>query len=447
VPTKGQGQLTELLEKEKARFIDLQFVDILGMVKSVTLTARRFKQGLEVGEWFDGSAIEGLARVSETDMYLKPDPVTATLVPWLEGEEKTARVICDVYTPKGEPFEGDPRAVLRRVTAIAEEAGFSYRVSPEVEFYLFEASADGSLQPVTRDVGGYFDRSADRDRQVREEIVKVLESMGVEVEASHHEVAPGQHEIDLYPQTALASADAVATLRWVARSVAQRHGLHASFMPKPLFNKNGSGMHIHQSLVAMDSGKDLFADPSRPYGLSALAGHFIAGQLDHARAIAAVLAPLVNSYKRLVVGYEAPTNLTWARANRSALIRVPERAAREAQATRVELRLPDSSCNPYLAYAAMLGTGLDGIQQELPLPEPIEELSQVFDPARRLKFNVATLPANLSEALSELEADNVIQDILGTHLLEHFVDAKRIEWENYRIQVTPWELGSYLPLY
>ena len=328
----------------------------------------------------------------------------------------------------------------------AEQAGLSYRVSPEVEFFLFEAGTEGGAQPVTRDVGGYFDRSADRDRQVREEVVKVIEGMGVEVEASHHEVAPGQHEIDLYPQQALASADAVATLRWVARSVAQRHSLHASFMPKPLTNQPGSGMHVHQTLVG-PSGEDLFSEPSRPYGLSDLACHFIAGQLAHARAIAAIAAPLVNSYKRLVPGYEAPTNLTWARANRSALIRVPERAAREALATRVELRLPDSSCNPYLTYAAMLGAGLDGIEQQLPLPEPIEELPQGLEPARRFKFNVPTLPTSLEEALEQLEADTVIAEVLGQHLLEHFVDAKRMEWESYRTQVTTWELRSYLALY
>lgn len=441
-----KASLVDLLEREKARFVDLQFVDILGMVKSVTLSVHRFKQGLELREWFDGSAIEGLSRVSETDMYLKPDAQSAAMIPWGDGDERVARVICDVYTPGGEPFEGDPRAVLRRTLAVAEEAGLVYQVSPEVEFFLFGDIGDGSLSPTVRDAAGYFDRSGDRDYHVRDAIVKGIEAMGIEVEASHHEVAAGQHEIDLCTQTALAAADAITTLRWVARSVAQREGLHASFMPKPLFDRPGSGMHVHQSVVAARGGGDLFADAVRPYGLSEMARHFIAGQLAHAKAMAAVLAPLVNSYKRLVPGYEAPVYISWARANRSALIRVPETAP-GAAATRVELRLPDPSCNPYLALAVMLGAGLDGIQQGLPLPDPVEEHPQIFDPARRLKFNVSALPGNLEEAVHELEDDQVICDILGSHLLERLVEAKRMEWESYRVEVTPWELRRYLSVY
>lgn len=443
--TPHNDDLLERLERAHPRFVDLQFVDIQGMVKSVTLSINRFKQGLGVSEWFDGSAIEGLSRVSETDTYLRPDETTVAVVPWTDEGERMARVLCDVYTPKGEPFEGDPRAVLRQVMGAAAEAGLHFTTSPEMEFFLFEQPSGLGVEPVPRDAAGYFDRASDRDHHLRDDIVRHLEAMGIDVEASHHEVAPGQHEIDLAANSALASADAVVTLRWVARAMAQRRNLHVSFMPKPVNGLSGSGMHVHQGLRGPD-GEDLFHDPGQPYGLSKIAQHFIAGQLRHAKALAAVLAPLVNSYKRLVAGYEAPVHITWARANRSALIRVPESAP--GSATRVELRLPDASCNPYLAFAVMLGAGLDGIDQELPLPEPVEEHPQLlFDPARQHRFNVGVLPANLADAVRELEDDAVIAGILGPHILERMVETQRMDWENYRMQVTPWELKRYLPVY
>lgn len=437
--------IAERVENEGVRYIDLQFVDILGTMKSVTIPAHRFRQAVEHREWFDGSSVEGFARVSESDMYLRPDPSTFAIIPWEQNGDRTARVISDVFTPRGEPFAGDPRFILRRVMDEAAAAGFAYNVGPEMEFFLFHA-AEGTGGPQPHDTAGYFDVSTDLGTSVRREMTNDLEAIGVEVETAHHEVATGQHEIDILHLPGLAAADAAITLKWVVRAVAQRHALHASFMPKPLFGVPGSGMHVHQSLVA-DDGTNLFADPEDVYGLSTIARHFIAGQLAHARGMAAILAPLVNSYKRLVAGYEAPVHLTWARMNRSALIRVPETAAGDISATRLELRLPDPSCNPYLTFAVMLAAGMDGIERELPLAAPVEENLFAFDPARRLEFNVGMLPVNLSEAVDELEKDALICDTLGSHLLERFVEAKRMEWEEYRVQVTPWELHRYLAIH
>ncbi len=444
--TNPNQAMLDRVEKEQVRFIDLQFVDLLGTVKSVTIPAHRFRHVQEHREWFDGSSVEGFARVSESDMYLRPDPSTFAVIPWEVDGERTARVISDVYTPRGEPFPGDPRLILRKEMEKAAEAGFVYNVGPEMEFFLFRTPIDGIAAPSPQDRAGYFDVSADQGQQVRKEIVNVLEAMGIEVETSHHEVAIGQHEIDFHYLPGLEAADAGITLKWAVRAVAQRHDLHASFMPKPLFGVAGSGMHVHQSLIGED-GVNLFSDPEDPYGLSMVARHFIAGQLAHARGMTAVLAPLVNSYKRLVTGYEAPVYISWGRMNRSALIRVPETSPGDFGATRIELRLADPSCNPYLAFAVMLRAGMDGIEQELPLPEPVEENLFTFDPARRSKFSVGILPKSLSEALDDLEQDSLVCDTLGPHLLDRFVEAKRMEWEEYRVQVTPWELERYLPIH
>jgi len=434
--------IQDIVAEERIEFIDLQFVDVTGAVKSVTIPAARIQHVEGHRQWFDGSAVESFARTSESDMYLKPDPSTFAVLPWLRNGERTARVICDVHAPNGEPFAGDPRFILKSVLHDAAEAGLTYEVGPEVEFFLFRTPLGATLQ--THDSASYFDLSTDLGYQVRKEMVRELQGMNIEVETIHHEVAPGQHEIDIAHGGALVTADAVATLKWVVSEVAQRHDLHASFMPKPIFGVAGSGMHIHQSLGDENGTKNLFCDTNSQYGLSDLARHFIAGQLAHARGMSAILAPLVNSYKRLVAGYEAPVHLSWARVNHSALIRVPETAPDTPETTRVELRMPDPSCNPYLAFAVMLGAGLDGIARELPLPEPIEESLYAFGPQRSDKFNVRLLPANLKEALDELAKDEVICDLLGPVLLERFLEAKRMEWEDYRVQVTPWEIERYL---
>ena len=436
--------IMDRINAEGVRYIDLQFVDILGAIKSVTIPAHRLQRVKEHREWFDGSSVEGFARISESDLYLRPDLTTFAVLPDPDESQRTARVVCDAYTPAGEPFPGDPRYILRRITDEARDAGFVYNVGPEMEFFLLQPPATSDSAPLPHDTAGYFDSSTDLAYQVRKEMVTYLERMGIEVETSHHEVASGQHEIDFHYMPALEAADAALTVKLVVRAVAQRHGLHASFMPKPVFGSAGSGMHVHQSLFSLDDGTNLFADREDRYGLSPIAKHFIAGQLEHARGISAILAPLVNSYKRLVVGYEAPVYISWARMNRSALIRVPEITPGDNEATRIELRLPDPSCNPYLAFAVMLRAGMDGIERELPLAEPVEENLFAVDPLRRMAYSAGVLPSNLTEALDELEKDDVICETLGPHLLGRFLEAKRMEWEDYRVQVTPWELTHYL---
>lgn len=434
-------------EHENVQYIDMQFVDVMGMVKSVTIPTNHLKEVEEHRQWFDGSSIEGFARVSESDMYLKPDPETFTLIPWERDHARSARVICDICAPNGEPFEGDPRFVLRRLLTEAATLGFEYRVAPEVEFFLFRDDETARLKPEPHDTAGYFDLSPDVGYQARKDMVTDLEAMGLKVEATHHEIATGQHEIDCGAQHALKTADHITTLKWVVRSVAQRYGLRASFMPKPLFGVAGSGMHVHQSLIGTKDGSNLFYNQDDPYKLSAVARHFIAGQLAHARGMCALAAPLVNSYKRLASGFEAPVAISWARINRSALIRVPDTGTLDQRETRIELRMPDPSCNPYLAFTAILAAGLDGINRELPLPEPVEETVFAVEASRHTKFKLGALPSNLEEALEELEQDEVICDVIGAHLIEQFVEAKRMEWDDYRTRVTPWEIDRYLSLY
>jgi glutamine synthetase len=434
-------------EHENVQYIDMQFVDVMGMIKSVTIPTNRFKEVEEHRQWFDGSSIEGFARVSESDMYLKPDAETFTLIPWERDQRRSARVICDVYTPNGEPFEGDPRFVLRRLLAEAADLGLEYRVAPEVEFFLFRYDEAAQPKPEPHDTAGYFDLSPGVGYQARKDMVTDLEAMGLKVEATHHEIASGQHEIDCGAQPALKAADQIITLKWAVRAVAQRYSLRASFMPKPLFRVAGSGMHVHQSMISTKDGSNLFYNQDDTYKLSSIARHFIAGQLAHARGMCLMAAPLVNSYKRLISGFEAPIAISWARINRSALIRVPEAGTLDAKETRIELRLPDPSCNPYLAFTAMLAAGLDGINRELPLPEPVEETVFAVEAAGHTKFKLGFLPSNLEEALGELEQDDVICDVLGAHLVKQLVEAKRMEWDDYRTQVTPWEIERYLPSY
>jgi glutamine synthetase len=434
------------------RFVQLQFTDIIGAVKSVTIPLHQLAESLEHGTWFDGSSIEGFTRIAESDQYLKPDLSTFAEIPWQPGHADgplggrgTARVICDVYTPKGEPFVGDPRYVLRRQIARAERLGYRFNTGPELEFFLFRRDEEGAIRPLPHDQAGYFDFSTDLAQEVRQDMVNALEAFGIVVEAAHHEVAPGQHEIDFEYSDALRTADNAVTFRFTLKAVAQMHGLYATFMPKPIFGINGSGMHTHQSLYDVKAGRNAFADPNNKYGLSDLARAYMAGVLAHARGMIAVLAPLVNSYKRLVPGYEAPTYLTWGRVNRSALIRVPMVSpGRSIEATRIELRCPDPSANPYLAFAVMLAAGLDGIEKGMELPEPVEESLYEMDAARIAERGIRHLPGTLGEAIDELEADPVICDALGEHVLGHFVEAKRAEWNEYRGQVSTWELDRYL---
>ncbi|MFO7169145.1 MAG: type I glutamate--ammonia ligase [Chloroflexota bacterium] len=439
-------EVLALVEQQRVEFISLQFTDIVGMVKNVTIPASEFPDCLDHGVWFDGSAIEGFGpERRETDMYLVPDLDTYAVIPWDEAAGfPTARVICDVFTPDGKPFAGDPRYVLKRALEEAAQLGFTYQVGPEMEFFLFRTDADGRPVLTPHDVAGYFDATTDAATHVRRRMVRALAAFGIQVEQTHHEGAPGQHEIDLRYGPALRTADHTVTTRTTLKAVAQSLGLYASFMPKPIVGVNGNGMHVHQSLADAKTGRNAFYDANDPYSLSKTGRHFIAGLLAHARGMSAVLAPLVNSYKRLVQGFEAPVYLMWGRTNRAALVRVPRVNPARPQKTRVELRCPDPSCNPYLALAVMLHAGLDGIRRELPLPNPVEEDLFEVDPRAR-QFEV--LPGSLSEALEELQRDEVVRAALGPHVFERFVEAKTREWEEYRVFVSEWELQRYLPVF
>lgn len=442
---RAQEEILRLVRDENVEFINLQFTDIVGLSKTVTIPVAQLNDCLDHGVWFDGSAIEGFARVAESDMFLVPDLDTYAVVPWDRGEGyTTARLICDIYTPDGKPFAGDPRFALKQVLAEAEQMGFEYNCGPELEFFLFKLDAQGRPTAVPHDVASYFDVSSDMATHIRRHMVHALTAYGIEVEAAHHEVASGQHEIDFRYGPALRTADHAVTFRTTLKAIAQQHNLYATFMPKPFSGIHGSGMHVHQSFIDSKTGKNLFYDANDPYGLSKVARHFIAGLLAHAKGMAAVLAPLVNSYKRLVLGYEAPVYLSWGRTNRSALVRVPRVSPTRSQATRVELRCPDPACNPYLAFAVMLKAGLDGIKRELPLPDAAEEDLYHVDPRAR---GLERLPMSLGEALEELERDEVVAAALGPHIFERFTEAKIQEWEEYRLHVSQWEIDRYLPIY
>lgn len=437
-------EILESIKADNVKFISLQFTDIVGTIKNVAIPVGRLEEVLEKGLWFDGSSIEGFARIYESDMVLRPDVNTYCLLPWEPQARKVARIICDVHRPDGEPFEGDPRYILKRAIGAAKEMGYLYNVGPELEFFLFKMNAEPKIRPVPHDVGGYFDFSPrDLASQVRGDIAVTLESMGMEVEMAHHEVATGQHEIDIRYADALTSADNVMTLRYTVKAISQTFGLYATFMPKPIFGINGSGMHTNQSLYTLD-GENAFFDLDDKYNLSKTAYAFMAGQIKHARALSAIAAPTVNSYKRLTPGYEAPVYVCWGQINRSALIRIPKYSPGREQATRLELRCPDPSCNPYLAFAAMLWAGLDGIEQEMEPPPPVEENVYHFDDTRLRELDIVTLPSILKEAVDELEKDEVLQQALGEHAYHAFVRAKKAEWNEYRIQVTDWELNRYL---
>lgn len=436
----------EVLERAKSdeiKFVLLQFTDILGMIKCVTIPVGRLQDALDKGIWFDGSSIQGFVRIAESDMYLKPDPLTYQVIPWKIEGRKSARIICDVFTPDGKPFEGDPRSILKKVLAEASKMGYTFNTGPEVEFYLLKKE-DGRITTVPHDIGGYFDYPArDFASEVREDMIFALEAMGMTAEMSHHEVGPGQHEIDVRYSDALSSADNTVTLKYVIKSIASQHGLYASFMPKPLFGQAGSGMHVHQSLFDK-KGKNVFFNSKDKYKLSDVAYSFLAGQLAHARALTAIVAPTVNSYKRLVSGYEAPVYICWAHTNRSALIRIPRYSPGREQSTRMELRCPDPSCNPYLAFAAMLKTGLEGIKKGMKPPRAVEEDVYKLESSKLAELKIDMLPFSIKRAIEELKKDEVIKEALGKHTFDNFYEAKVKEFDDYRMQITPWELDRYL---
>ena len=439
----NEKEMLGRIEAERIDFIYLLFTDITGESKKVTIQASMVDSALKHGIWFDGSSIEGFARLCESDMLLKLDVDTFSILPWTEKNGRSAQIICDVYLPSEQPFEGDPRGVLKRTLKRAEEMGLTYYVGPEIEFFLFERDALPELKP--HDNKGYFDLGVQsRAVEICQETMRQMDHFGVHCETYHHEVSEGQHEIDLTYDKALKIADAILSLKNALRTYSMTADLKVSFMAKPIFGVNGNGMHIHQSL-GDDRGKNLFYNADDPYNISRLAYHFLAGQIEHAKALVSLVAPTVNSYKRLVPGYEAPVYICWGRTNRSALIRVPrvtETKAREG--ARLELRCPDPSCNPYLALAGMLQAGLDGIEQKLTPGDSVEENVFDFSHSMLKEKDISVLPSNIGDAVDELEQDAVLCEMLGKGLTSHFIQAKRQEWREFLMQVTPWEIERYL---
>ncbi|GAB4262427.1 MAG: type I glutamate--ammonia ligase [Deferrisomatales bacterium] len=439
-------EVLEIVERENVHFFRLQFVDIFGFMKNVAIPRSQIGKALDGKMMFDGSSIDGFVRINESDMYLKPDFGTFQLLPWRNIEGKAAaRIICDVYKADGEtPFEGCPRGTLKRVLAEARELGYEMNVGTECEFFLFAVDEEGESTTVTHDKAGYFSVDPeDNGSNCRREIIETLEQMGFEVEASHHEVAQGQHEINFKYADALRCADNTVTFKWVVKAIARKYGLHATFMPKPVFGINGSGMHTNQSLFRLD-GSNAFYDETDPLQLSQTARHYIAGILKNARSFAAVTNPLVNSYKRLVPGYEAPVYVAWSASNRSALVRIP---AARGLATRVEVRCPDPTCNPYLALAMMLNAGLDGVNNRLPAPPSTDVNIFEMTAGEKEAEGIDHMPGSLEEALDAFEANPLSRQTLGDHVFEKYLAAKRKEWDGYRTAVTDWELREYLGVY
>ncbi len=438
-------EIMQIIEEENIGFFRLQFVDIFGFMKNVALPKSQLKKALDGMMMFDGSSIDGFARIDESDMYLKPDYDTFCVLPWRNKDGvAAARIICDVHKSDGSPFEGCPRVNLKRVLKEARELGYTMNVGTEAEFFLFEKDEKGRATTITNDVAGYFSLDPeDSGNDCRREIIEILEKMGFEIEASHHEVAEGQHEINFKYADALTAADNTVTFKWVVKTVAARYGFHATFMPKPIFGINGSGMHTNQSLFNLD-GTNAFFDESDPLQLSKVAYSYIAGALKNAAAFTAVANPLVNSYKRLVPGYEAPVYCAWSASNRSALIRIP---ASRGLSTRTEIRSPDPSCNPYLALAMMLNAGLDGVRNNLtPPPEVKKDIYSMH--VRELRDEgIAILPSSLQEAIKALKENPISKTTLGEHIFDRYIAAKEAEWERYHIAVTEWELDEYLSLY
>lgn len=435
--------IIRIVEEEDVKFIRMQFVDVLGQLKNVAVTSSQIERALNGEISIDGSSIEGFARINESDQYLVPDLNTFCIYPWRPQRGKVARLICDVYNPDGTPFVGDPRAVLMRVIKRAEKMGYTFNVGPECEFFLFQTDEDGKPTTKTNDEAGYFDLGPlDHGEATRREIILALEQLGFEIEASHHECAAGQHEIDFKYDEAMHTADNIMTFKLGVKVLAQRNGLHATFMPKPIFGEAGSGMHINMSLFR--NGKNVFYNPNGERELSAEAYAFIAGLLSHVQAFTAITNPLVNSYKRLVSGYEAPCYLAWSTSNRSSLIRIP---AARGQATRVELRSPDPCCNPYLALAVCLASGLDGIEHFMTPPSEVTENLYDMDEAGLKAHGIETLPGSLHEALELMQGDKLVMDTLGEHVAQAYIDCKEREWAEYCAHVSTWEREKYIIAY
>lgn len=429
-----------LVQEEDVEFIRLQFTDIFGTLKNVAITSSQLEKALDNKIMFDGSSIEGFVRIEESDMYLYPDLDTLEIFPWRPQQGKVARLICDVYRPDGKPFEGDPRYVLKKVIQEAAALGYRFDVGPECEFFLYHTDDNGQPTTLTHEKAGYFDLGpVDLGENARRDMVLTLEDMGFEIEASHHEVAPAQHEIDFRYDEALTTADNIMTFKLAVKTIAKRHGLHATFMPKPKFGQNGSGMHTNMSLSK--DGQNVFDDSTDSLGLSKEAYYFIGGIMKHIKGMTAITNPVVNSYKRLVPGYEAPVYIAWSATNRSPLIRIP--AARGA-GTRIELRCPDPSTNPYLTLAACLAAGLEGLKNKIEPPMSVDKNIFAMTKEQRMEENIESLPENLYEAIQALEADSFLLDVLGEHISKSFIGAKKMEWEMYCTQVTSWELEEYL---
>jgi len=438
-------KVLEQVAKDDIKFITLQFTDLLGVIKEIIIPVEELEDALTDGVWFDGSSIEGFARIQESDLFLKPDMATYAVVPWLTENGNAARLICDIYRPDGKPFEGDPRFILKQAVAQAAKDDFEYNVGPEPEFYLFRADSQKRTTPI--DYDRYFDLSSHEGHKVIKKIIGSLENFGIKVETSHHEVGFGQYEIDFHYGECLDIADKVLTLKYCAKRIAQIHNLHATFMPKPIMDAAGSGMHVHQSLFDTKAKTNAFYDKDHKYNLSKIACNFIAGQIKHINAMCAILCPTVNSYKRLVSGFEAPVYITWAAMNRSALLRVPKWFKAKSEAARIELRCPDPACNPYLAFAVMLKAGLDGIKNNLQPPEPVEENIYQLDGESLIQKNIDVLPGSLGDALYQLKKDGLMREVLGEHLFERYVDVKTKEWDEFKKQVTNWEIETYLDIF
>lgn len=439
-----KDDIFRMVEEEDVEFIRLQFTDIFGTLKNIAITSSQLEKALDNKCMFDGSSVEGFVRIEESDMYLYPDYDTFEIFPWRPQQGKVARLICDVYTPDGKPFEGDPRWILKKTIKEANEMGCRFDVGPECEFFLFHTDDNGLPTTLSHEKAGYFDLGPnDLGENIRRDMVLTLEEMGFEIEASHHEVAPAQHEIDFKYDEVLKTADNIQTFKMTVKTIAKRHGLYATFMPKPKFGISGSGMHINMSL-ATEEGKNIFADENGKIGLSDDAYHFIAGIMKHARGMSAITNPLVNSYKRLVPGYEAPVYIAWSAKNRSPLIRIP---ASRGNGTRVELRNPDPTANPYLVLALCLAAGLDGIKNKIEVPESVDCNIYEMTPGERRAAGIENMPADLKEAVDCLVADEFLCSVLGEHITTKYVEAKMKEWENYTTRVSQWEIDEYLYKY
>ncbi len=441
MPIRSKRDVMKIVKERNVSFIQIWFTDILGILKGFAIAPSELEAALTEGMGFDGSSIEGFARIEESDMIAMPDPSTFGFLPWRPKERPVARMFCDILQPDGSHYEGDPRYVLKRLLQRAADKGYKLYLGPELEFFYF---ADNE-KPETIDKGGYFDtRPLDLASDLRRDTIFTLQEMGIQVEYSHHEVAPSQHEIDLRYDEGLKMADNTMTYRVAVKEIARKHGYYATFMPKPIFGENGSGMHTHQSLFRGDI--NAFYDPGDQYHLSGIAKSYIAGILSHAREITAITNQWVNSYKRLVPGYEAPVYISWARRNRSAMVRVPMYKPGKEQATRIEYRSPDPACNPYLAFAVMLAAGLKGVDENYSLPDPVEEDIYEMDEAAREKAGIISLPGSLFEAVQELEKSDLVRETLGDHIFNKFIANKKIEWDRYRTHVSGYEIENYFPI-